>query len=344
MKHIKRSIFVTLFCLTSGFAVVSLTTATPPICRARPVGAEAQLAEYFASKEELAQQAQDEEFLQRTFRHIKKLSKSIKKTTLEAKLQENIPRNRHTSFLPFDDARTCKHIEKFYVSASDVETTYQKYIITQGPLHHTVDDFWKMIIFKNCSCIVALAMDVEEEVDKCAPYWKGERLPHRFDDWTITASEEQVLCVSEEHPEQQLVRRRFFAKNAKSLESRVITQIHYENWPDNGVPNIDLFVKLLDIVDAQTKHTDTPICVHCSAGIGRSGTFVVAQSLRKQLRHSAPSQKLEVNIPKTIFTLRNQRHWIVGTWAQMQVIYKVLADEMYELARKPSARKERGRL
>lgn len=334
----KKTLLITLASIICLLCVVSLTKATPPICPPKPVGAEVQLTKYAASKEALAKQSQDEEFLQETFKHIKQLSRSIKKTSLHAKLPLNILRNRNKGFFPFDDTRTCRHVENFYINASDVETVNQKYIITQGPLHHTVEDFWKMIILKNCTCIVALAMDIEEEEDKCAPYWKHERLPHTFEDWTITPSDERVLHVSKKLPHQKLVERYFFAKNCKTGEQRVITQIHYENWPDNGVPDFPLFVKLLDIADVRIKDASDPICVHCSAGIGRSGTFVVAQSLRKELRKT-PSMK--VNIPKTIFSLRKQRAWLVGTWAQMQVIYEVLANEQ---ALSPSARKESGLL
>jgi protein tyrosine phosphatase len=340
MKRPLQVIVVILLSIFLGFSFIDLTTVTPPTCSpSRRVGTDMQLIAYDASSENLKKQSKNDKFIKQVFRHLKSISKSIQKTALHAKTHENLQKNRHIWFIPFDDTRTCRNVKNFYVSASDVETKHQKYIVSQGPLNHTVSDFWKMLLLEKSSCIVALAMDIEEGLKKCAPYWKQEMLPLTVDEWTIFPQQETVLRTSKKTADQQIVERLFIAENKKSKETRTISQIHYENWPDNGVPDVALFSELLAIIDEKTKEAPTPICVHCSAGIGRSGTFVAAHSIRKEIRNAAENTPVRINIPKSIFLMRKQRQWLVGTWEQMQVVYSVVADE---LEARNFARKERG--
>lgn len=132
-------------------------------------------------------------------------------------------------------------------------------------------------------------------------------------------------------PRHSITKRTFLATNQITKEERTVHQLHYENWPDCGVPYLDLFIHLLNEVDTLQPRKDSPIVVHCSAGIGRSGTFVAAHALRKMVRTQEDTglfrNVITVNIPKMLCLLRLQRKSLVSTVEQFQTIYEVLANE-----------------
>lgn len=249
------------------------------------------------------------------FLKLGNLSAQIKKSTFFA--EKMAPLNR-CSFYPFDETRCCREIEDFYISASDISTPLQNYVIAQAPIETTVTDFWKMIIYKKCNLIVTACMPIEFNRDRCTPYWEKPFIPDNILGWDIYFIEEKTL---HEGPDlQRIVARYFVAHHVITNIKRKITQLHLENWPDYSVPNLSLFQNLLNLVDEHSKESPTPILVHCSAGVGRSGTFVASHSLRKELL----AGENEVNIPQRIYDLRLQRASVVSTPKQFQFIYKSL--------------------
>jgi protein tyrosine phosphatase len=114
-------------------------------------------------------------------------------------------------------------------------------------------------------------------------------------------------------------------------KERFITQIHYENWPDGGIPDPVLFGCLLEAIDDLKINKVSPIVVHCSAGIGRSGIFVAVHSIRKTIQRARKwgqhGNTIVVNIPKALIGLRLQRKSLVGSSKQFAFIYEMLAKE-----------------
>lgn len=276
----------------------------------------------------IARKAEKLRYLKKSFNDLKKVSLQIDLATNDAKLPHFAHKNRYDSLIPFDLTRSGRELDNFYINANDVHTSVQDYIVTQGPLDHTVADFWKVILHKKAQTIVTLVMAQEDGKDKCLGYWHKAFRPVTVEGWHIKLASEKVTAVSELISSHQIVVRKFVAK--RGHDKRVIKQIHYENWPDCKTPELELFLNLLDQVDEATSNHHAPIAVHCSAGIGRSGTFVAAHSLRKELRLRMSQKKkkpIRINIPKALFQLRCQRMALVGNPRQYQVIYQALARE-----------------
>lgn len=252
------------------------------------------------------------------FTKVKDLSAKIVKPSSYASRPECITKNRHQAFLPYDENRSCREIEDFYISASDVVTPLQSYVVAQAPLENTVTDFWKMVLYKKSALIITACMPVESGSDKCFPYWEAQFLPSKVLGFRICLDNELVL--QEGSFSQRIVKREFIAYNEKNNEKRTITQLHFENWPDFGTPDPELFQIYLYHVDTCLKNSESPIVVHCSAGIGRSGVFVAVHSLRKELL----AQPRDLSVSQRVYDLRKQRAHMVTTSKQFQFIYKAL--------------------
>ncbi len=289
------------------------------------------LKRYKSTCEEIAQSATSLKKLRSGYNALKRSSKHIGRSADVAYLAENISKNRNSNRFIFDITRSCQDIPPFYVNANDVETALQSYMVTQGPLDTTVTDFWKAVLHKKSPVIVTLVMAIEDANHKCASYWTTSDI--EIDGWIVTLQDEKLIAESKLIPTHRIIERTFTAQN--DLETRTIKQVHYENWPDGKIPELELFIKLLDHVDSLTNDPRAPITVHCSAGIGRSGTFVAAHSLRKEIRASNTMRnKLEINIPKAIYLLRLQRMGLVGSPRQYQTVYQTIARE-YQPRRSP---------
>ena len=247
-----------------------------------------------------------------------RISKHIKKSSSVGSMEGNREKNAHTKIPAIDETRTLRHIDNFYLSANDVLTPLQEYIISQGPLETTLPDFWHAIIEANISTIVMLSMP-SDAGGRNPAYWEKNRFPTVIFGWKIEEKDgEEILDASEAIPIQRIVRRTFQATHEESKETRTISHIHYENWPDNGAPEPILFHRFLHLISKIHPVASSSILVHCSAGLGRSGTFVASHSLCKEIHALHPAT---VNIPKRIVELRMQRPYVVSTAVQIEAIY-----------------------
>lgn len=285
------------------------------------------LKKHAVTVQHISRHADNRKKAKEDYKDIDKASNYIDKRTDVATSKLHSRKNRYSSCVPYDHTRSCQELANFYINSSDVHTPVQGYLVTQGPLDHTIGDFWKMVLHRRSDTIVTLVMAIEEGKLKCASYWT---IPEtHVEGWKITLKQQEVVAQSYLIPSHRIVVRTFLATSA--TETRTITQIHYENWPDCKTPELELFVKLLDEVDKRATRQKSPITVHCSAGIGRSGTFVAAHSLRKELRQTKAllkkNQQLRLNIPKAVFLLRCQRKGLVSNCRQYQTVVQALAKE-----------------
>jgi len=229
----------------------------------------------------------------------------------------------------------------------------QCYICCQAPLPTTITDFWRMIWQHHCSVIVMLTNLVEQKKVKAHVYWPSE------EGETLTYGNMYVKLVQERQRSQGRITVRTFQIGLKEKrvsgdsssdsadEEQVIigdtlpvkkmievTHLHFTNWPDFGVPKETQFFKdLLKEVEIRRQEKE-PIVVHCSAGIGRTGTFVAIHI--SMLQHLLGR---DINIKETVLHLRSQRMGMVQSPEQYNFIYASVADIIKEQEKLSKMRK-----
>lgn len=197
---------------------------------------------------------------------IREYSKLVKKTenidpnifTSETRNQSG--RNRYHNILPNEPTRF--KIEKnrnFYFNANWV--LGQQAIACQGPLPKEIDQFWEMVWHSDVSTIVMVANPIEDGKSKCSMYWKG-----------MPSTEDVVF----ENGEQAIFKRTI--PLTKGEEKKTIVQYQLVNWPDQGIVKPEILAELVKV----TSKEKGKILVHCSAGVGRTGTFLAVYEANRQ--------------------------------------------------------------
>lgn len=201
----------------------------------------------------------------------------------------------------------------------------QQYICCQAPLTNTVADFWLMIWQENVPVIVMLTNLEEKSRVKADQYW-----PENKDQPEIAGKIEVTLAKT--FPHTGFVVRQFMLRKKKHShwlpEERTVYQLHYTEWPDFGAPeSTEEMTELLRELDIRKKGLDDPIVVHCSAGIGRTGTFLAIHLTLQQVNASkSPPEQLDVM--KTVLSLRAQRHGMIQSKEQYKFVYATVRDVM----------------
>ncbi|GAA6095936.1 tyrosine-protein phosphatase non-receptor type 22 [Tachysurus ichikawai] len=242
-------------------------------------------------------------------------------STKAADRQDNVKKNRYKDIVPFDHSRvklslnTSKN-DTDYINANFIRGVFgpTEYIATQGPLPHTVLDFWRMLWEYNVQVIVMACREFEMGRKKCERYWP-ERLVDVFlcDPFTIH-------CESEENKGDYLIRS---LKVTFKNSSRTLKQLHYMNWPDHGVPDsIPPILEILQDMHVFQQQDDVPICIHCSAGCGRTGVLCAIDYtwnlLKKQMI------PMDFSIYDLVQEMRTQRPSIVQTKEQYELVYRAI--------------------
>lgn len=250
--------------------------------------------------------------------------------------ETNACKNRYANVLPFDYNRVKISGEDDYINAStiqqqDGEVPAWKYIAAQGPLASTVADFWTMVLEKNCSVIIMLTRTIENNHIKCADYFShpvGETA--KYGDYRVTTtSAEQVT--------QDITRRMLQLKHHKTQQVHQVAHYHYHRWPDFGVPcSTEPIRRLVRLLWEGSSHQGQEgVLVHCSAGIGRTGTLMAIDIVLRRLWAMAegsdpPSPaavKLATDLPSVVAALRKQRKGMVQTAEQYLFCYQALLEE-----------------
>jgi len=192
------------------------------------------------------------------------------------------------------------------------------YIASQGPLKNTVDDFWKMVWEEKCDIIVMLTKAQENGRLKCHNYW-----PEKLERYGN-------LCVTLEsmNDDPALIERTFKIKHETTHEERTIIHFQFVDWPDHGLPSCAIkFREMLHKVE--DLHTnESPILVHCSAGIGRTGTFCTVDYILKDLKRKEDLKNATINVPETVLRLRDERTGMVQTQEQYEFCYLAILEEI----------------
>ena len=191
-------------------------------------------------------------------------------------------------------------------------------------------DFWRMLWQENTRVIVMTCSEVERGKNKCARYWTDK-------DTTRTFKNIMVTCTLEEKNRSHIVRELRATKEGDP-EERVIYHYHFVAWPDHGIPNdaMDVLGFLNEVNTRQNSFRNEgknpgPIVVHCSAGIGRTGTFIIIDILL----HLIDKQgfEVEIDIQKSIQMLRAQRSGMVQTEGQYRFVYMAVKQYIFQCTR-----------
>ncbi|XP_036883836.1 receptor-type tyrosine-protein phosphatase eta [Sturnira hondurensis] len=238
-----------------------------------------------------------------------------------AELAENRGKNRYNNVLPYDISRVRlsihTHSADDYINANYMPGYHSKkeFIATQGPLPNTLKDFWRMVWEKNVYAIVMLTKCVEQGRTKCEEYWPSKQAKD-YGSITVAMTSEIVL------PEWTI--RDFTVKNNLTSDSHPLRQFHFTSWPDHGVPDTtDLLINFRYLVRDYMKQSppESPVLVHCSAGVGRTGTFIAIDRLIYQMENENA-----VDVYGIVYDLRMHRPLMVQTEDQYVFLNQCVLD------------------
>lgn len=196
---------------------------------------------------------------------------------------------------------------EYYVNANNIQIGNEiLYIAGQGPLPQTIYDFWRTIIEKNVSVILMLSNLIEQSRPKCAQYWPDQTGIHTQTD--INQKEQRDILIQnikEEFVDNEEIIHRLLDVQFREDQVHRVHLIHFTAWPDFGVPDLTSFHHVVRHVNSVNTQ-GSPIFVHCSAGIGRTGTFCLVDSILKDFykTHSLnPTQIMERAMSLKVSTL-----------------------------------------
>ncbi|XP_072344098.1 tyrosine-protein phosphatase non-receptor type 18 [Scyliorhinus torazame] len=258
-------------------------------------------------------------------RHLASISEQPDLSTEAGKVRANIKKNRYKDILPFDQTRVpltlflndgySDYINANFVRGIDGE---RYYIATQGPLAHTVVDFWRMIWEFDVKVVVMACREFEVGKKKCERYWATE------EEETIALGPFTITNVVTESLRNEVIIRTLSVTLLDETEARAIHQFQYMAWPDHGIPkDFDNLLEMLDLVHRRQGELTTPICVHCSAGCGRTGVICTVDYVRSLLKRKLIGEGFAVL--DIVRKMRRQRPAAVQTKDQYEFIYRIVA-------------------
>ncbi|XP_010561714.1 PREDICTED: receptor-type tyrosine-protein phosphatase C isoform X5 [Haliaeetus leucocephalus] len=241
----------------------------------------------------------------------------------EAKKPHNQNKNRYIDILPYDHNRV--ELSEIpgdpgsdYINASYIDGFKEprKYIAAQGPKDETMDDFWRMIWEQKATIIVMVTRCEEGKRNKCAQYWPSmENGSATYGDIIVKINESKT-CPD------YVIQKLHITNGREKTTGRDVTHIQFTGWPDHGVPeDPHLLLKLRRRVNALSNFFSGPIVVHCSAGVGRTGTYIGIDAMLEGLDAEG-----RVDVYGYVVKLRRQRCLMVQVESQYILIHQALVE------------------
>lgn len=255
---------------------------------------------------------------------LKNMSDDIiyRESFIAAQMPDNKVKNRYTNILPYDSTRVKLIPEgndffSDYINASYIKgyTNEIEYIATQGPKEETSRDFWRMIYQEPVKVIVMVTQFEEMGKPKCHKYFPNLRE-------NIVLGDISIWCTTELHFPLYTSRTLVLAKDDRK---RSITHLHFREWPDFGCPSTpDLMLQFCQVMRQHIIVAQPGITVvHCSAGVGRTGTLIAVDILLQQI-----NENKKISVFDTVYKLRKHRVNMVQSEAQYVYIYKCLKEAL----------------
>lgn len=236
-----------------------------------------------------------------------------------AKKDENRMKNRYGNIIAYDHSRVRLQtvegdINSDYINGNYIDGYHRPnhYIATQGPMQETIYDFWRMVWHENTASIIMVTNLVEVGRVKCCKYWPDDT--EIYKDIKVTLIETELLA--------EYVIRTFAVEKRGAHEIREIRQFHFTGWPDHGVPyHATGLLGFVRQVKSKSPPNAGPLVVHCSAGAGRTGCFIVIDIMLDMAEREGV-----VDIYNCVRELRSRRVNMVQTEEQYVFIHDAILE------------------
>ena len=224
---------------------------------------------------------------------------------------------RYRDIRPYDYNKVDISAGHQYINASWIHIPLTNYFIaTQGPTPKTIEDFWIMCSQYNVDKIIMLCKLKEKNVEKCANYWDVNNIRS----FIIKKVKEEFI-----DEDNSIILRVFQFFNIKQNTSKYIHQIHLTCWEDHGTLNNNYFDKIRALIDFIDKNkTSNPVVVHCSAGVGRTGTFISLYNIYHEIMQQifgGNKEIIEISVFNLVRKIKEQRMHMVENENQYFFLY-----------------------
>lgn len=223
--------------------------------------------------------------------------------------------NRYSDVLPYSDTKvdvsTKEYINANWILGHD---SRRRFIATQGPLEVSRNSFWKMIWEHDVDLIIMVSAIKENGKQKCDQYFPVEGCLST-QDFEIT-----LKSIQEEFP---TLTRRVFEIDWNG-EKKIVNHLQSIAWPDHGAPELDEEYDSIKFIVDEVLENRGPVVVHCSAGIGRTGTLIALCQMIEAVQMTTFNPR--VSVFGTVRRLREQRWKMVQTKNQYDFLYKFMEE------------------
>ncbi|XP_039459970.1 receptor-type tyrosine-protein phosphatase V-like [Oreochromis aureus] len=242
------------------------------------------------------------------FKELNEVGKEL--PTRAGDSEVNREKNRYPSILPYDHCRVRLSVQNSYPHTDYINANFvpgggseRDFICTQGPLPNTIADFWRMVWEQNVRIVVMVTALKHKDIVFCDKYWP-------LDPGTVYHGLIQVTTVTRKQGPDCFITT-INLRHRDCPTDRIITHYYYPSWPDRGVPKSQS--SLCVFTEHVRQHLEAipclgPAVVHCSAGIGRTGTFVTLLWLQQLC-----ARGIRPDIKAAVQDLRLHRMWMVQT-------------------------------
>ncbi|XP_054255688.1 phosphatidylinositol phosphatase PTPRQ [Indicator indicator] len=255
---------------------------------------------------------------QEEFSELPKFLEDLAST--DADLPWNRSKNRFPNIKPYNNNRV-KLMPDTGIPGSDyINASYvsgylcpNEFIATQGPLPGTVGDFWRMVWETRAKTLVMLTQCFEKGRIRCHQYWPEDNKPVTvFGDIVITKLMEEIQI-------DWTIRD---LKIERHGDCMMVRQCNFTSWPEHGVPETTApIIHFVKLIRASRAHDNTPMVVHCSAGVGRTGVYIALDHLTQHVNdHDF------VDIYGLVAELRSERMCMVQNLAQYIFLHQCVLD------------------
>ncbi|XP_052765428.1 receptor-type tyrosine-protein phosphatase alpha-like [Mya arenaria] len=237
-------------------------------------------------------------------------------------LKGNVSKNRYRGIYPYDDSRVrIKGGDSDYINASFIDGYNMKraYIATLGPMSKQLGDFgifWQMVWQQKVETIAMVTNLIEDGKDKCDQYWPNPGVSKTYGDITVSCYTENKYT--------EFTKRVFSVSKVKRKEKRMLHHLHFTCWPDRDVPDdVTAIIEFRQAVLNSPTQFNGPLLVHCSAGVGRTGTYIALDILTKE-----GEAKGAIDIPGCVVNMRQNRPNMIQTLIQYKYLYTALVHSL----------------